>query len=121
MSISCGQLDLGVLSGRPQLTPTVALGDPWDYPVCSLSRNIPTASIDDYEDPVHPTENLRCVFARLLGFPRCVRSGSRAHRGGAQAAEFLQLLNGDRFVELGQSLAHTLQGRGWRIGLDDGR
>ena len=40
--------------------------------------------------------------------------------GGANAAEFLHLLNGDRFLELGQGLAHSFRRSGKRIRLNRG-
>ena len=42
---------------------------------------------------------------------------SRADGGGANGAEFLQLLNGDGFLELGRSLSHAFDGRGWSVRL----
>ncbi len=47
-------------------------------------------------------------------------SQDRANGGGANATEFLQLLNWDRFLELSQSLAHALYGRGWSVRLNVG-
>jgi len=47
-------------------------------------------------------------------------SQAGANRGGAEAAEFAQLLHGERLIEAGQDLLDTLQSRRLRIGLSNG-
>jgi len=47
-------------------------------------------------------------------------SQTRANRGGAQAAEFAQLLHGDGLIQAGQDLFDALQSRRFGIGFGDG-
>ena len=44
----------------------------------------------------------------------------RADGGGAHAAEFAQVVQRRRFLELSQGLTHPIHRRGWRGGFDDG-
>jgi hypothetical protein len=43
-------------------------------------------------------------------------SQAGANRGGAQAAEFAQLLNGDGLIQTGQDLLNALESRWFRTG-----
>ncbi len=45
---------------------------------------------------------------------------SGADGSGAHAAEFTQLVQRHRFLELSQSLTHPIHRRGWHGGFDDG-
>jgi len=56
-----------------------------------------------------------CHYTGLAKF-----SQTGANRGGAQGAEFAQLLDGDGLIEAGQDLLDALQSRGFRIGLGKG-
>ena len=47
-------------------------------------------------------------------------SQADANRGGAQAAELAQLLDGDRLIQAGQDLLDALQSRRFRIGFGNG-
>ena len=48
-------------------------------------------------------------------------SQAGANRGGAQAAEFAQLVHGDGLIQAGQDLLDALRGGRFRIGLSNGR
>ena len=55
------------------------------------------------------------VSGHYTGVDKFSQTG--ANRGGAQAAEFAQLLDGDGLIQAGKDLADALESRSFRTGL----